>query len=131
MELHNTDAIISIFWFSRHDPTPEQVAGLWRYVSNHFYPVNGLNIRKVDLTVKDGAAAAAEWRGEPVIVAVMPPTVLYEFIGALSASSGPAAVAHILLPRSKRERAADGGVSFVYDGFDRVRECRFHVEHVD
>lgn len=146
---------VRVFWFSRHDPTPEQLDGLRRYACAHFdclrryacepiLHVEDVVIRKVDMTAADGKAAAALWRGEPVIVAVMPPAMLSEFVDALPTaalsdfintfghepSAGPLASAHILLPRSKRERTPDGGVSFVYDGFDRVLECRFRVEHV-
>lgn len=121
--------IVRVLWFSRHDPTDEQMRGLAGYIATDRAPdvdTTQIKVFKVDKTVESGAEIRQAMKDADAayVVAVVPTEILAEFWTAALKEFGPIFHGHLLLPRSKRERVGDE-VKFVYDGFDMVTELAY------
>lgn len=131
---HRDWHIVNVLWFSRHDPTNEQMKGLYDYICLDRMPdvdTSQIKVFKADKTVENGAEIrqAMKDANAAYVVAVAPTEILAEFWDAALKEFGPIFHGHLLLPRSKRERVGDE-VKFVYDGFDMVTELAYKCHKV-
>lgn len=103
-----------VLWFSRHDLTPEQLAGLEKVTECEIEKID-----KIDKTISSAEEIIECWAGHGTIACVLPIQLLSSLF-LLKPSN-----VNLVVPRNARERNEQGEYYFRHLGWELVLECKY------
>ena len=106
-----------VLWFSRHELTEAQLAGLKKIASD-----SDLTVKTVNKTVSSAEEIVSEADQDTAIFAIVAPVQILSDLKKLTGAT-------IAVPRSKRIKKENMEFEFVHDFWEVVDKCEyeFHV----